>query len=122
MEAASVDECFADFTETLKNEKDPVQFFRKMQSDLFKETGLKCSIGVSTTRFLAKMASDYQKPMGLTIIHKRDIDKILFPLEMTTKDKVRSVAYESHLMNSEKKDSFDVCFINDSFRDSSSSS
>ena len=82
VEAASVDECFADFSEPLKNEKDPVSFFRKLQDDLFKETGLKCSIGVSTTRFLAKMASDYQKPMGLTIIHKRDIPNIIFPLKI----------------------------------------
>ena len=82
VEAASVDECFADFTNALKNEKDPISFFRKLQADLFKETGLKCSIGISTTRFLAKMASDYQKPMGLTIIHKHDIPKIIFPLKI----------------------------------------
>ena len=82
VEAASVDECFADFTEPLKHEKDPVAFFRKLQEDLFKETSLKCSIGVSTTRFLAKMASDYQKPMGLTIIRKRDIPSMLFPLKI----------------------------------------
>ena len=82
VEPASVDECFADFTEAIKGQNDVVSFFRKLQEDLFKETGLKCSIGVSTTRFLAKMASDYQKPMGLTIIHKRDIDKILFPLKI----------------------------------------
>ena len=82
VEPASVDECFADFTKPLKNEKDAVGFFRKMQEGLFKETGLKCSIGVSTTKFLAKMASDYKKPLGLTIIHKRDIDKILFPLDV----------------------------------------
>ena len=82
VEAASVDECFADFSEPLKNEKDPIFFFRKLQEDLFKETGLKCSIGVSTTRFLAKMASDYQKPMGLTIIRRRDIPSIIFPLKI----------------------------------------
>ena len=82
VEAASVDECFADFTDALKDEKDPVSFFRKLQEDLFKETSLKCSIGISTTRFLAKMASDFQKPMGLTIIHKRDIPSMLFPLKI----------------------------------------
>ena len=82
VEAASVDECFADFTDALKDEKDPVYFFRKLQEDLFKETSLKCSIGISTTRFLAKMASDFQKPMGLTIIHKRDIPSMLFPLKI----------------------------------------
>ena len=82
VEVASVDECFADFTNSLKGVEDVTAFFRKMQEDLFKETGLRCSIGVSTTKFLAKMASDYQKPMGLTIIHKRDIPKIIFPLKI----------------------------------------
>ena len=82
VEAASVDECFADFTDRLRIENDPIAFFRKLQSDLFKETGLKCSIGVSTTRFLAKMASDYQKPMGLTVIRKRDIPNMIFPLKI----------------------------------------
>ncbi len=82
VEAASVDECFADFTEPLKKEKDAIAFFRKMQEDLLKETGLKCSIGVSTTKFLAKMASDFQKPLGLTVIRKRDIEKMLFPLKV----------------------------------------
>ena len=82
IEMASIDELFADFTIPLKKEKDAVLFFKQLQADLYKETGLKCSIGVSTTKFLAKMASDYQKPMGLTIIHKRDISKILFPLKI----------------------------------------
>ena len=82
VEAASVDECFADFTLPLKNVKDAVGYFKQLQEDLFKETGLKCSIGVSTTKFLAKMASDFQKPLGLTIIHKRDITQMLFPLKI----------------------------------------
>jgi DNA polymerase-4 len=51
-----------------------------MQQDLFKETGLKCSIGVAPTKFLAKMASDMKKPMGLTIIRRKDVHKMLDPL------------------------------------------
>ena len=82
IEMASIDELFADFTEPISQEKDAIGYFRKIQNDLFNETGLKCSIGVSTTKFLAKMASDYQKPMGLTIIRKRDIPTILFPLKI----------------------------------------
>lgn len=82
VEQASVDECFADFTLPLKGITDAVAYFKKLQEDLFKETSLKCSIGVSTTKFLAKMASDYQKPLGLTIIHKRDIPNIIFSLKV----------------------------------------
>lgn len=80
VEIASVDECFADFTEVVKKVDDVPAFFLKMQNELFRKTQLKCSIGVATTKFLAKMGSDYQKPMGLTFIRKRDIPSILYPL------------------------------------------
>ena len=82
IEIASVDECFADFTEKVKNVKDVPAFFKKMQNDLFLQTGLMCSIGVASSKFLAKMGSDYKKPMGLTIIRKRDIPTILYPLSI----------------------------------------
>ena len=82
VEIASVDECFADFTEVVKKQTNIEQFFRQMQNDLFTKTRLKCSIGVAATKFLAKMGSDYQKPMGLTIIRKRDIPRILYPLSI----------------------------------------
>ena len=82
VEVASVDECFADFTDVIKGIDDVPAFFRKLQYDLYKETKLKCSIGVANTKFLAKMGSDYKKPMGLTIIRKRDIPNILYPLSI----------------------------------------
>ena len=82
VEIASIDECFADFTDVLKNVSDVESFFRQLQLDLYKQTKLKCSIGVAPTKFLAKMGSDYQKPMGLTIIRKKDIKKILYPLSL----------------------------------------
>lgn len=80
VESASIDELFADFTDVVKGKKNIEHFFRKIQQDLFSKTGLKCSIGVGPTKFLAKMGSDYQKPMGLTIIRRKDIRNILYPL------------------------------------------
>lgn len=82
VEEASIDECFADFTDVVRGQKDVIGFFKKLQNDLYKETKLKCSIGVATTKFLAKMGSDYKKPMGLTIIRKKDIPDILYPLKI----------------------------------------
>ena len=82
VEIASIDECFADFTESLKGIKDVEGYFRTFQKELYNKTKLKCSIGVAPTKFLAKMGSDYKKPMGLTIIRKRDISKILYPLSL----------------------------------------
>lgn len=78
IEKASIDECYVDFTEYLKNITDPIGFFKSFQQGLYNKTKLKCSIGVSTTKFLAKMGSDLKKPMGITIIRKKDIQNILF--------------------------------------------
>lgn len=82
VEQASVDECFADFTLTLKGNKDPQGFFREFQKELFKKTKLTCSIGVAPTKFLAKMGSDYKKPNGLTIIRRKDLEDILYPISI----------------------------------------
>ena len=80
IEKASVDECYADFTDALKDIKDVVGYFKAFQNALEKGTGLMCSIGIAPTKFLAKMGSDYKKPMGITIVRKRDVPKLLYPL------------------------------------------
>ncbi|MBR0295355.1 MAG: DNA polymerase IV [Bacilli bacterium] len=82
IEKASVDECYADFTLAVKGVKDIVKFFKDFQDGLYKKTQLMCSIGVAPTKFLAKMGSDYKKPMGITIIRRRDIATILYPLSI----------------------------------------
>lgn len=80
IEQASIDECYVDMTSKLKGNPDPLGYIKNMQDTLYKETGLMCSIGVAPTKFLAKMGSDYKKPMGITVIHRKDISKILYPL------------------------------------------
>ena len=80
IEQASIDECYVDMTARLKNDRNPIGYIKEMQDSLLKETGLMCSIGVAPTKFLAKMGSDYKKPMGITIIHRKDIPNILYPL------------------------------------------
>lgn len=82
VEEASIDEVFADFTEVIKGQKDIEGFFKGLQNDLFNKTGLKCSIGIGPTKFLAKMGSDYKKPMGITIIRRKDIPTILYPIKI----------------------------------------
>lgn len=80
IEIASIDECYADMTECMKECSNPEQFLINLQNQLFQETKLMCSIGLAPTKFLAKMASDIKKPMGITIIRKKDIKSILWPL------------------------------------------
>ena len=80
VESASVDELFADFTDVVKGKRNIEAYFRSIQNTLYENTGLKCSIGVGPSKFLAKMGSDYQKPMGLTIIRRKNIKDIIYPL------------------------------------------
>ncbi|MBQ0008956.1 MAG: DNA polymerase IV [Firmicutes bacterium] len=80
IEQASIDECYVDMTKVLQKEKEPLKFVQQMQASLYKETGLKCSIGIAPTKFLAKMGSDMKKPMGITVIRRRDVRKMLDPL------------------------------------------
>ena len=82
IEQMSIDECFCDFTDYFKslNNANILEVLKKLQIGLLNKTKLMCSIGVAPTKFLAKMGSDYKKPMGITIIRKRDISRIIFPL------------------------------------------
>ncbi len=79
MEPASIDEAYLDMTEATKG-KHPLDVAKKIQSDLLKRYKLPVSIGIGPNRFLAKMASDMKKPLGITVLRKRDVKKKLWPL------------------------------------------
>lgn len=80
IEIASIDECYADMTEVMQSTTDAYAFLKQMQDELYNKTKLKCSIGLAPTKFLAKMASDMKKPMGITILRRKDIPTLLWPL------------------------------------------
>lgn len=82
LEILSVDECFLDVTELIRQYKRPLDLAVQIQQGVKKKLGLSCSIGVAPTRFLAKMASDMRKPMGITVLRKSEIEKKLFPLDV----------------------------------------
>lgn len=82
VEVASIDECYVDATDALKNVNNPLEKIKQLQTTILKELGLSCSIGVAPTKFLAKMASNLHKPLGLTVIRRRDIPRILWPLSI----------------------------------------
>lgn len=84
VEMGSIDECFADFSHIDFSKNQPVKYFEKIQKQLLKELQLPSSWGIAPTKFLAKMASDLKKPMGLTLLRKRDIPSMLYPLPVET--------------------------------------
>lgn len=64
----SIDEAFLDLTGMERIYPLPGRAAKELKSKIFKETGLTVSIGVAPSRFLAKLASDFRKPDGLTIV------------------------------------------------------
>lgn len=82
IEPASIDECFLDVTDAIKYYKRPLDLAWIIQKRVYDELGLPCSIGVAPNKFLAKMASDMRKPMGITILRRQEIAKKLWPLSI----------------------------------------
>lgn len=81
IEVASVDEVYADMTKICEK-RNAIELAKEIQVRLVKEYHLPSSIGIAPTLFLAKMASDIKKPLGITVIRKRDAKEILSPLKV----------------------------------------
>jgi DNA polymerase-4 len=81
----SIDEAVVDLTSYKNIYPDVVAVAKKIKQDIHDEVGdwLKCSIGIAPNAFLAKLASDIQKPDGLTVIDPDNIDAVLKKLELT---------------------------------------
>jgi DNA polymerase-4 len=81
VEPVSIDEGYVDISESHRI-GEPVQIAKQMQNRVKKELDLPCSIGIAPNKFLAKMASDMKKPLGITILRKRDVSNKLWPLKL----------------------------------------
>lgn len=68
IEPLSLDEAYLDVTENKVNNPSATLIAREIQKLVHEETGLTCSAGVAYNKFLAKMASGYKKPAGITVI------------------------------------------------------
>ena len=79
VEPGSIDEAFIDVTEICHG-ADALDLAAKIQNDLLKMYHLPTSIGIGPNKFLAKMASDMKKPLGITVLRKRDVEKVMWPL------------------------------------------
>lgn len=82
IETVAFDEAYMDVTDNKQKIADPVVLATKMQSEIWQATHLTCSIGISYSKFLAKEASDYRKPVGITIIHAEDAHDFLMSLSI----------------------------------------
>ena len=79
MEDVGIDEAFLDISSI---DRPSEEIAKEIKERIKEETGLTCSIGIAPNKLLAKMASDIQKPDGLTIIVEDDIRSRIWPLSV----------------------------------------
>ncbi len=83
MEDRGVDEVYIDFTQVPGGQRDGgASLARLMQKTIFDATGLTCSIGVAPNKLLAKMASEFNKPNGISIVYAQDVESRIWPLNV----------------------------------------
>ena len=81
MENRGVDEVYIDFTEVPGGQREGGRVLaRLIQKAIFEDTGLTCSVGVAPNKLLAKMASEFNKPNGISIVLDEDLQPLIWPL------------------------------------------
>ncbi len=80
VEQNSIDEAWLDMTGCERLFGQPLESARSIMDRIKNELNLWCSIGISENKFLAKMASEMKKPLGITELWKKDIEEKLWPL------------------------------------------
>lgn len=73
VEPLSLDEAYLDVTENKKGNPSANDIAREIRQRIFEETGLRASAGISTNKFLAKVASDINKPNGQKTVHPEEV-------------------------------------------------
>ena len=80
VEPLSIDEAFLDLTGTERlHGLSPAQSLIRLQNRILKEVGVTVSVGLSYNKFLAKTASDLDKPNGFAVLGRRDALDLLAP-------------------------------------------
>jgi DNA polymerase-4 len=78
-----IDEVYIDFTAAPGGQREGGRVLaRLIQKSIFDNTGLSCSIGVAPNKLLAKMASEFNKPNGISIVQEADLKTLIWPLNV----------------------------------------
>ncbi len=81
VEDRGIDEVYIDFTDVPGGQREGGRVLaRLIQKSIFEATRLTCSIGVAPNKLLAKMASEFDKPNGISIVHPQDVQTKIWPL------------------------------------------
>ncbi len=81
LEQVGIDEAYLDVTKsTSASFEKALRHAERSKVEIRSEVGLTCSVGIGPNKLLAKIASDLQKPDGLTLIQPDQVQRVLFPL------------------------------------------
>jgi DNA polymerase IV (DinB-like DNA polymerase) len=75
-----LDEAFLDVTSRVKTFEEAEKLAQKIKKEIYEKEKLTCSVGVGPNKLLAKIASDFEKPDGLTVVKAEDAKVFLAPL------------------------------------------
>ena len=103
IEPLSLDEAFLDVTENLQDIPSATEVAERIRADIFKITGLTASAGVAPNKFLAKIASDWNKPNGICIIKPKQVQHFIQDLPLkkipgvgkVTQEKLKTLQLET---------------------------
>lgn len=79
----SVDEAYLDISAHIETYKAASELAQNVKNNIFLQEGITCSIGVAPNKLIAKIASDIQKPNGVTVVKPDDVDDFLTPLSVS---------------------------------------
>ncbi|MFD2822620.1 DNA polymerase IV [Lacinutrix iliipiscaria] len=82
VEPLSLDEAYIDVTENKKGNPSATLIAKEIRERIFKEVGLTASAGISINKFIAKVASDYNKPNGQKTVNPEDVLQFLEDLDI----------------------------------------
>ncbi|WP_406655611.1 DNA polymerase IV [Methanolobus sp. ZRKC2] len=79
----SVDEAYLDVGKGIDDYESATLLARKIKDEVLRKHGLTCSVGVAPNKIIAKIASDFNKPDGLTVVRPEEVEDFLFPLSVS---------------------------------------
>lgn len=82
VEPLSLDEAFLDISGLSRHHASPEEMARAVKQRIYEELELVASVGIAPNKFLAKLASDLEKPDGLVIIREENVREVLRPLSV----------------------------------------
>jgi DNA polymerase IV (archaeal DinB-like DNA polymerase) len=81
IESASIDEMYFDLSFSGSFEK-ATEVCQTIKDEIEKTEHLTASVGIGSNKLISKIASDFRKPNGLTVIHEKDVETFLAPLSV----------------------------------------